>query len=84
MAVSTSPHHTLTSLYGKTLRAIAKMPENAGYRKNTERIVTERAKIVANVSSTKMIKELFSYEITLFHANIYSNIFCIDTKRDGH
>lgn len=31
------------------------MPENAGYRKNTERIVTERAKIVANVSSTKMI-----------------------------
>lgn len=44
-----NPHHTLTALYGKTMRALAKMPPTAAYRTHTEKIITERAKIVANV-----------------------------------
>lgn len=49
MVVSKNPHHALTSLYGKTLRALAKMPANAVYRQHTEKIVSERASIVAQV-----------------------------------
>ncbi|XP_037036352.1 NADH dehydrogenase [ubiquinone] 1 alpha subcomplex subunit 5 [Bradysia coprophila] len=48
LVVSKNPHHTLTSLYGKTLRALAKMPPTAAYRIHTEKIITERARIVAN------------------------------------
>lgn len=51
LVVAKNPHHTLTSLYGKTLRALAKMPQNAAYRIHTEKIITERANIVANVST---------------------------------
>lgn len=51
MVVSKNPHHVLTSLYGKTLRALAKMPANAVYRQHTEKIVSERAGIVAQVIS---------------------------------
>lgn len=50
LAVAKHPHHVLTSLYSKTMRALAKMPENAVYRKNTEQIVAGRANIVASVS----------------------------------
>ncbi|XP_055384311.1 NADH dehydrogenase [ubiquinone] 1 alpha subcomplex subunit 5 [Condylostylus longicornis] len=46
LAVAVNPHHTLTGLYGKILRVLAKMPPDAGYRKNTEKIVQERANIV--------------------------------------
>ncbi|KAJ6636533.1 NADH dehydrogenase [ubiquinone] 1 alpha subcomplex subunit 5 [Pseudolycoriella hygida] len=51
LAVSKNPHHTLTSLYSKTMRALAKMPSTAAYRIHTEKIITERAKIVANNAS---------------------------------
>lgn len=50
LLVSQHPHHELAALYGKTLRALAKMPENATYRVHTEKIVRERASIVSTVS----------------------------------
>lgn len=57
MAVATNPHHTLSALYGKILRAVAKMPNDAAYRKYTEKIVTERAKIVATTSDIKTVED---------------------------
>jgi NADH dehydrogenase (ubiquinone) 1 alpha subcomplex subunit 5 len=50
LAVANNPHHTLTVLYGKILRALQKMPSSAAYRKYTEETVSERAEIVKNVS----------------------------------
>ncbi|XP_065567717.1 NADH dehydrogenase [ubiquinone] 1 alpha subcomplex subunit 5-like isoform X2 [Artemia franciscana] len=46
LAVSKTPHHTLSVLYGKILRALQKMPESAAYRKYTEQIVMERMSVV--------------------------------------
>jgi NADH dehydrogenase (ubiquinone) 1 alpha subcomplex subunit 5 len=50
MKVSPNPHYTLTALYGKILRALAKMPQDASYRKYTEQIVNDRLKAVQTVS----------------------------------
>ncbi|EDW17341.1 NADH dehydrogenase [ubiquinone] 1 alpha subcomplex subunit 5 [Drosophila mojavensis] len=47
LAVATNPHHTLSALYGKILRAVSKMPQDAAYRKYTEQIVKQRADAVA-------------------------------------
>lgn len=55
MAVAKNPHHTLTALYNKILRAVAKMPQDAAYRRNTEQIVADRAKIVASVRTVGVI-----------------------------
>lgn len=62
LIVAKNPHHTLTALYGKTLRALAKMPPTAAYRTHTEKIITERAKIVANVRTLEFKIELLSAE----------------------
>jgi NADH dehydrogenase (ubiquinone) 1 alpha subcomplex subunit 5 len=43
LAVAKHPHHTLSVLYGKILRTLQKMPEEAAYRKYTEEVVNERA-----------------------------------------
>jgi NADH dehydrogenase (ubiquinone) 1 alpha subcomplex subunit 5 len=50
LAVAKNPHHTLTVLYSKILRALQKMPSNAAYRKYTEEIISERALVVKSVS----------------------------------
>lgn len=50
LAVATNPHHTLCALYGKIIRAVAKMPQEAAYRKNTELLIKQRADAVAQVS----------------------------------
>lgn len=57
LAVARNPHHTLGVLYSKILRALAKMPETAAYRKNTEQIIKERASIVQNTASVQDIEE---------------------------
>ncbi|CAH2050745.1 unnamed protein product, partial [Iphiclides podalirius] len=46
VAVAANPHHTLSSLYGKILRTLQRMPPNAAYRKYTEQIVRERAAVL--------------------------------------
>ena len=44
-----NPRHKLNVIYGKTLRALAGIPQEAAYRKYTEEIVRERAAIVEKV-----------------------------------
>lgn len=57
LAVAQNPHHTLTALYNKILRALSKMPADAKYRQYTEKIVTERAKIVATTPDVVKIEK---------------------------
>ncbi len=44
-----NPHHTLSVLYGKILRTLQNMPEDAAYRRYTEQIIKERALAVTEV-----------------------------------
>ena len=44
--VAKNPTHTLGVLYSKNLRALAKMPLDYPYRKNTESIINERVAIM--------------------------------------
>ncbi|XP_076313564.1 NADH dehydrogenase (ubiquinone) subunit ND-13B isoform X1 [Tachypleus tridentatus] len=46
LAVAKNPHHTLSVLYNKILRALKKMPQEAAYRKHTEEIVKGRLTVV--------------------------------------
>ncbi|XP_035913636.1 NADH dehydrogenase [ubiquinone] 1 alpha subcomplex subunit 5 [Anopheles stephensi] len=55
--VAKNPHHTLTALYNKILRAVSKMPQDAAYRRYTEQIVSERAKIVATTPNVLEIEQ---------------------------
>ena len=41
LAVARNPHHSLGVLYSKTLRALAKMPNEYAYRKHTEQVWNE-------------------------------------------
>ncbi|XP_050519875.1 NADH dehydrogenase [ubiquinone] 1 alpha subcomplex subunit 5 [Daktulosphaira vitifoliae] len=55
--VAKNPQYTLNVLYGKILRTIQKMPENASYRKYTEKIVSDRAKIVKESDTVEDIEK---------------------------
>ncbi|XP_023341363.1 NADH dehydrogenase [ubiquinone] 1 alpha subcomplex subunit 5 [Eurytemora carolleeae] len=48
LKVAVNPTHTLGVLYSKTLRALAKMPAEYPYRKQTETLVVQRADIIKN------------------------------------
>lgn len=61
LVVSQNPHYYLTSLYGKILRAVSKMPQDAAYRKYTEQIVNDRLKAVQTVSSHQNFNSAFHY-----------------------
>ncbi|ETN61654.1 NADH dehydrogenase 1 alpha subcomplex subunit 5 [Anopheles darlingi] len=57
LQVAKNPHHTLTALYNKILRAVSKMPQEAAYRRYTEQIVSQRAKIVATTPNVREIEQ---------------------------
>lgn len=57
LVVAQNPHHTLTALYNKILRALSKMPADAKYRQYTEKIVQERAKVVATTPNVLQIEK---------------------------
>ncbi|XP_075162409.1 NADH dehydrogenase (ubiquinone) subunit ND-13B [Haematobia irritans] len=57
LAVATNPHHTLGALYGKILRAVAKMPQEAAYRKHTEEIVKQRSKAVETIKDIPALEK---------------------------
>ncbi|XP_074000063.1 NADH dehydrogenase [ubiquinone] 1 alpha subcomplex subunit 5-like [Rhodnius prolixus] len=57
LAVSKNPVHTLNVLYGKILRALEKIPQEAAYRKTTEQIVSARLAIVNAAKSVEEIEE---------------------------
>jgi len=52
LEVARNAHHTLGVLYGKTLRALQKLPEEAAYRKYTEQIVKEKNALVQSERDT--------------------------------
>ncbi|CAG2060279.1 unnamed protein product [Timema podura] len=56
LVVSKHPHHTLGILYNKILRSLQKMPSDAAYRKYTEKIISERARIVETTSTVSEIE----------------------------
>ncbi|KAI5693329.1 hypothetical protein M8J75_013903 [Diaphorina citri] len=51
LAVSNDPKHSLTVLYNKILRVLAKMPDDAAYKKYTKEIVDTRIKVVQQAKS---------------------------------
>lgn len=57
LAVAKNPHHILGVLYGKILRALQKMPEEAAYRKYTEEIICERAQVLKQNSSAEAVEK---------------------------
>ncbi|XP_019874505.1 NADH dehydrogenase [ubiquinone] 1 alpha subcomplex subunit 5 [Aethina tumida] len=60
LAVAKNPHHTLGVLYSKILRTLQKMPQDAAYRKYTEEIVHERAKILQNNKDVPTVEKLIN------------------------
>lgn len=50
LAVCKNPHLELVPLYNRILRVLQKMPNDYAYRKETEKIVKDRLKIVREVS----------------------------------
>lgn len=57
LAVAINPHHTLGVLYGKILRTLQKMPENAAYRKHTEEVIKERAEILKTTQDVEAVEQ---------------------------
>lgn len=57
LKVSKNPHHVLGVLYSKTLNALAKMPQEAAYRKHTEQIVNERSNILKSTQNVEEIEK---------------------------
>ncbi|PAA47456.1 hypothetical protein BOX15_Mlig014547g3, partial [Macrostomum lignano] len=55
LAVNSTPHISLTALYDRTLKLLARMPADAKYRQSTEAIVKER---LAAVNSEPDISRL--------------------------
>ncbi|XP_040576523.1 NADH dehydrogenase [ubiquinone] 1 alpha subcomplex subunit 5 [Lepeophtheirus salmonis] len=50
LPVAKNPHHLLGVIYGRTLRALAKMPQDYPYRMNTESLVNKRAEFVKSTA----------------------------------
>ncbi|ODM97226.1 NADH dehydrogenase [ubiquinone] 1 alpha subcomplex subunit 5 [Orchesella cincta] len=57
LAVAKNPHYTLGVLYGKTLRALQKIPSDAAYRKYTEQIVHQRAALVKSETNIEELEK---------------------------
>lgn len=57
LLMSRNPHFTLTTLYTKILGTLKKMPEEAAYRKHTEKIVSERLSIVSSEKDIQKVAE---------------------------
>lgn len=57
LAVAAHPHHTLCVLYNKILRTLEKMPESAAYRRHTEQVISERAKILKENEEVQVVEK---------------------------
>lgn len=57
LAVEKQPHVKLALVYGKNLRALAKMPSDYPYRKHTESIIMARAALVKNESNVAELEK---------------------------
>ncbi|EFN61171.1 NADH dehydrogenase [ubiquinone] 1 alpha subcomplex subunit 5 [Camponotus floridanus] len=57
LAVSAQPHIELTPLYNRILRMLDKMPKEYTYRKETEKLVKDRLKIVKENADVQAIEK---------------------------
>ncbi|XP_064633099.1 NADH dehydrogenase [ubiquinone] 1 alpha subcomplex subunit 5-like [Lineus longissimus] len=57
LEVAKHPHKTLKVLYDKTLRTLEKMPDNAAYRKHTQKIVQSRLSVVNSQNDMKQVED---------------------------
>ncbi|XP_014277842.1 probable NADH dehydrogenase [ubiquinone] 1 alpha subcomplex subunit 5 [Halyomorpha halys] len=57
LAVSKDPSRSLTLLYGKILRALQKLPQEAFYRKNTEELINKRMALVQSAKTPADIEQ---------------------------
>uniref|UniRef100_A0A1I7XK93 NADH dehydrogenase [ubiquinone] 1 alpha subcomplex subunit 5 n=1 Tax=Heterorhabditis bacteriophora TaxID=37862 RepID=A0A1I7XK93_HETBA len=55
--VNEHPHRTLSVVYGRILRALQQIPEDAAYRKYTEAIVKQRLFLVQSENSIEKLEE---------------------------
>lgn len=60
LAVAKNPHHSLTVLYEKILRTLDKMPDQAGYKQHTKKIVDERLGLVKTVKDAQELEKRLS------------------------
>lgn len=65
LAVSARPHLELTPLYNRILRVLDKMPKDYVYRKETEKLVKDRLKIVKEVMPILISRNSY-FEIILY------------------
>jgi len=56
LIVSRTPHYTLSMLYTKTLKELAKMPQTSAYRKFTENTIQTRLAIVNSEKDVAVIE----------------------------
>lgn len=57
LTVNPAAHRSLGILYGKILRTLQKMPSTAVYRRNTETIINERAKVLGKTADIEKIED---------------------------
>ncbi|XP_023223581.1 NADH dehydrogenase [ubiquinone] 1 alpha subcomplex subunit 5-like [Centruroides sculpturatus] len=57
LAVAKHPHHTLSVLYNKILRALQKIPQEAAYRKYTEDVIKNRLSIVESEKDVEKLEQ---------------------------
>ncbi|CAL1687213.1 unnamed protein product [Lasius platythorax] len=57
LAVCSKPHLELTPLYNRILRVLEKFPKDYAYRKETEKIVKDRLKIVKETGDIQAIED---------------------------
>lgn len=56
LKVAKNPHHTLGVLYGKIMRTLNKMPEDAAYRRYTSAIISERVGILNSSNDVEQVE----------------------------
>ncbi|VEL19053.1 unnamed protein product [Protopolystoma xenopodis] len=58
LRVHKSPHAALKALYGRTLRIVQTLPNDAAYRRHTEAVLTSRLKAVMMESDVLKLEKL--------------------------
>lgn len=56
LPVCVEPHRELTKYYGKILRALVKLPEQSEYRIATEKLISERKRIVESTPDPEEVE----------------------------
>eukprot|EP00794_Sanderia_malayensis_P007540 gene7539-8377_t len=60
LQVATKPRETLLGLYNQTMAVLNRMPEDAHYRKETEKLTQDRLKLVQQESDVSKLESLIN------------------------